>query len=177
MLEMNVELEQYILAHSEPESKVLTELSRATHLNVLRPRMLSGNLQGQFLKMICRMIGAHRVLEIGTYTGYAAISMASGLEEGGMLHTIDVNDELEDFTRQYIEKSGLQERIVFHVGDACQIIPELNEIFDLVFIDADKREYSEYYKLVFDKVRSGGMIVADDVLWDCLLYTSDAADE
>ena len=165
-MEMNVELEQYILAHSEPESKVLTELSRATHLNVLRPRMLSGNLQGQFLKMICRMIGAHRVLEIGTYTGYAAISMASGLEEGGMLHTIDVNDELEDFTRQYIEKSGLQERIVFHVGDACQIIPELNEIFDLVFIDADKREYSEYYKLVFDKVRSGGMIVADDVLWD-----------
>lgn len=112
------------------------------------------------------MLGARRVLEIGTYTGYAAISMASGLEEGGMLHTIDVNDELEDFTRQYIEKSGLQERIVFHVGDACQIIPELNEIFDLVFIDADKREYSEYYKLVFDKVRSGGMIVADDVLWD-----------
>ena len=166
MLEMNVELEEYILAHSEPESKVLTELSRATHLNVLRPRMLSGNLQGQFLKMICRMLGARRVLEIGTYTGYAAISMASGLEEGGMLHTIDVNDELEDFTRQYIEKSGLQERIVFHVGDACQIIPELNEIFDLVFIDADKREYSEYYKLVFDKVRSGGMIVADDVLWD-----------
>lgn len=92
--------------------------------------------------------------------------MAAGLEEGGVLHTIDVNDELEDFTRHYIEKSGLQERIVFHVGDACEIIPMLDEVFDLVFIDADKREYSEYYRLVFDKVRSGGMIVADDVLWD-----------
>ena len=150
MLEMDAELEQYILAHSEPESEVLAELSRATHLNVLRPRMLSGNLQGQFLKMICRMIGARRVLEIGTYTGYAAISMAAGLEEGGVLHTIDVNDELEDFTRCYMEKSGLQERIVFHVGDACEIIPTLDEVFDLVFIDADKREYSEYYRLVFD---------------------------
>ena len=166
MLELNSELEQYILAHSEPESEVLAELSRATHLQVLRPRMLSGNLQGQFLKMICRMIGARRVLEIGTYTGYAAISMASGLMEGGVVHTIDVNDELEDFTRGFIEKSGLEERIVFHVGDACEIIPRLDEVFDLVFIDADKREYSKYYRLVFDKVRTGGMIVADDVLWD-----------
>lgn len=166
MSEMNTELEQYILAHSEPESDVLSELSRATHLQVLRPRMLSGNLQGQFLKMICRMIGARRVLEIGTYTGYAAISMASGLEEGGVLHTIDVNDEIEDFTRGFIERSGVQERIVFHVGDASEIIPRLEETFDLVFIDADKREYSKYYHLVFDKVRSGGMIIADDVLWD-----------
>lgn len=166
MLEINTELEQYILTHSEPESDVLAELSRATHLQVLRPRMLSGNLQGQFLKMMCRMIGARRVLEIGTYTGYAAISMASGLEDGGVLHTIDVNDELEDFTCGFIERSGLQDRIVFHVGDACEIIPRLEETFDLVFIDADKREYSEYYRLVFDKVRPGGMIVADDVLWD-----------
>jgi len=166
MLELSPELERYIETHSEPESDVLTELSRATHLNVLRPRMLSGNLQGQFLRMICRMIGARRVLEIGTYTGYAAIAMASGLEKGGVLHTIDVNDELEDFTRHYIEKSGFRERIVFHVGDACEIIPCLEETFDLVFIDADKREYSEYYRLVFDKVRSGGIIIADDVLWD-----------
>lgn len=166
MLEVNTELEQYILAHSEPEGEILAELARATHLNVLRPRMLSGNLQGQFLKMICRMIGAKRVLEIGTYTGYAAISMASGLGEGGILHTIDVNDELEDFTRGYIEKSGLQERIVFHVGDAREIIPRLGKGFDLVFIDADKREYPDYYRLVFDHVREGGVIVADDVLWD-----------
>lgn len=166
MLELNPELERYIETHTEPECDVLAELSRATHLNVLRPRMLSGNLQGQFLRMICRMIGARRVLEIGTYTGYAAIAMASGLEETGVLHTIDVNDELEDFTRHYIEKSGFRERIVFHVGDACEIIPCLDETFDLVFIDADKREYSEYYRLVFDKVRSGGIIIADDVLWD-----------
>lgn len=166
MLELNPELEQYILMHSEPESEVLAELSRATHLQVLRPRMLSGNLQGQFLKMICQMIGARRVLEIGTYTGYAAISMASGLAEGGVVYTIDVNDELEDFTRGFIEKSGLEEHIVFHVGDACEIIPRLDEVFDLVFIDADKREYSKYYHLVFDKVRAGGMIIADDVLWD-----------
>ena len=166
MLEVTPELEQYIEAHSEPESDVLAELSRETHLNVLRPRMLSGNLQGQFLRMICQMIGARRVLEVGTYTGYAAIAMASGMEEDGVLHTIDVNDELEDFTRHYIEKSGLQERIVFHVGDACEMIPRLDEMFDLVFIDADKREYSEYYRLVFDKVRSGGIIIADDVLWD-----------
>ena len=166
MLELNAELEQYILAHSEPESDVLAELSRATHLQVLRPRMLSGNLQGQFLNIMCNMLGARRVLEIGTYTGYSAISMAYGLAEGGVVHTIDVNDELEDFTRGFIEKSGLQERVVFHVGDACEIIPRLNETFDLVFIDADKREYSEYYRLVFDKVRVGGLIIADDVLWD-----------
>lgn len=166
MLELNPELEQYILMHSEPESEVLADLSRATHLQVLRPRMLSGNLQGQFLKMLCRMIGARRVLEIGTYTGYAAISMASGLSEGGVVHTIDVNDELEDFTRGFIEKSGLEKHIVFHIGDACEIIPRLDEVFDLVFIDADKREYSKYYHLVFDKVRVGGMIIADDVLWD-----------
>lgn len=174
MLEVNTELEQYILAHSEPEGEILAELARATHLNVLRPRMLSGNLQGQFLKMICRMIGAKRVLEIGTYTGYAAISMASGLGEGGILHTIDVNDELEDFTRGYIEKSGLQERIVFHVGDAREIIPRLGKGFDLVFIDADKREYPDYYRLVFDHVREGGVIVADDVLWDGKVADSTA---
>ena len=160
------ELEKYIEEHTETEPGVLGELSRATHLEVLRPRMLSGNVQGQFLKMICRMVKAKRVLEIGTYTGYAAISMAMGLEEDGLLHTIDINDEIEDFTREYISRSGLEERIRFHVGDACDIIPRLEEMFDVVFIDADKREYLEYYKLVFDKVRPGGIILADDVLWD-----------
>jgi len=145
---------------------VLEELSRVTHLKTLRPRMLSGNMQGQFLKMMCRLVNAKRVLEIGTFTGYAAISMAMGLEAGGMVHTIDINDEIEDFAREFMAKSGLEEKIVFHVGDACEIIPQLDEFFDLVFIDADKREYSEYYRLVFDKVRSGGMIIADDVLWD-----------
>ena len=150
---------------------MLVELARATYLQVLRPRMLSGNLQGQLLRMLCRMIDARSVLEIGTYTGYAAISMAMGMGEDGVLHTIDVNDELEDFTREFIRKSGLEKRIVFHVGDALEIIPELEGMFDLVFIDADKREYPEYYRLVFDKVRVGGIIVADDVLWDGKVVT------
>ena len=171
MLELSPELEQYIEAHSQREEPVLVELARATHLQVLRPRMLSGNLQGQLLLMLCRMIDARSVLEIGTYTGYAAISMAMGMGEDGVLHTIDVNDELEDFTREFIRKSGLEKRIVFHVGDALEIIPELEGMFDLVFIDADKREYPEYYRLVFDKVRVGGIIVADDVLWDGKVVT------
>lgn len=171
MLELSPELEQYIEAHSQREEPVLVELARATHLQVLRPRMLSGNLQGQLLRMLCRMIDARSVLEIGTYTGYAAISMAMGMGEDGVLHTIDVNDELEDFTQEFIRKSGLEKRIVFHVGDALKIIPELKGMFDLVFIDADKREYPEYYRLVFDKVRVGGIIVADDVLWDGKVVT------
>lgn len=166
MFELSNELEQYIARHSEQESEVLVELARATHLKVLRPRMLSGHLQGQFLKMICEMMGAVRVLEVGTYTGYAAISMAQGMKEGGMLYTIDSNDEIEDFTREYIERSGLKDRIRFVIGDACEVIPTLDELFDVVFIDADKREYAEYYRLVFDKVRAGGVIIADDVLWD-----------
>ena len=165
-MEWNTELEEYISAHTEQEPEVLQALTRATHQKILRPRMLSGHTQGQFLKMLCQMNRVHRVLEIGTFTGYAAIAMAMGMEEDGLLHTIDNNDELEDFTRSYIVRSGLEEKIVFHVGDACQIIPQLDEMFDLVFIDADKREYPEYYRLVFDKVVPGGIIVADDVLWD-----------
>lgn len=165
-MELTPELEEYIEAHTEREPEVLRQLAAATHRRMLRPRMLSGNLQGQFLKMLCRMNRARRVLEIGTFTGYAAISMAMGMEEGGKVHTIDSNDEIEDFTRDFIRRSGLEERIVFHIGDACRIIPRLEEVFDLVFIDADKRQYGEYYRLVFDKVRPGGMIVADDVLWD-----------
>lgn len=166
MIDVDTGIEKYIEAHSESEPLVLQELARATHLKTLRPRMLSGNMQGQFLKMMCRLTNARRVLEIGTFTGYAAISMAMGLEEEGVVHTIDINDEIEDFAREYITKSGLEKNIVFHLGDACEIIPRLDEMFDVVFIDADKRQYTEYYKLVFDKVRPGGLILADDVLWD-----------
>ena len=175
-MELNGELEDYIEAHTEPEPEILTELSRATHRKILRPRMLSGNMQGQFLKMLCRMNKAHRVLEIGTFTGYASIAMAMGLEEGGVLHTIDINDEIEEFTRTYIARSGLADRIVFHIGDACEVIPRLTERFDLVFIDADKRLYPEYYRLVFDKVVPGGIIVADDVLWDGKVLELDSRD-
>ena len=175
-MEWSSELEDYIEAHTEPEPEILTELSRATHRKILRPRMLSGNMQGQFLKMLCRMNKAHRVLEIGTFTGYASIAMAMGLEEGGVLHTIDINDEIEEFTRTYIARSGLADRIVFHIGDACEVIPRLAERFDLVFIDADKRLYPEYYRLVFDKVVPEGIIVADDVLWDGKVLEPDSRD-
>lgn len=176
MLELDAGLERYILDHSDPEEEILQELCRETHLKVLRPRMLSGHLQGHFLKLICRMIAAKRVLEIGTYTGYAAISMALGMDEG-VVHTIDKDDELEEFARRFIDKSGLSHRIVMHLGDACDIIPGLDGMFDLVFIDADKREYENYYRLVFDKVRPGGVIIADDVLWDGkVLETNDKTD-
>ena len=136
---------------------------------------ITGNMQGQLLKMFCRMIGARRVLEIGTYTGYAAISLAEGLEEDGIVYTIDINDEIEDIAREYIRKSGLEERIRFLLGDACELIPDLAETFDLVFIDADKRQYPEYYRLIFDKLKPGGIIVADDVLWEGKVLTDKDA--
>lgn len=174
-MEITVDLEEYIEKHSEKEPDILAQLSRDTHRKVLRPRMLSGNMQGQFLKMLCKMIKAERVLEIGTYTGYSAISMVMGMERG-VLDTIDINDEIEDFTREYIERSGFCERIHFHIGDVCEIIPTLDGMFDLVFIDADKRQYVEYYRLVIDRVRSGGLIVADDVLWDGKVVDSKSQD-
>lgn len=174
-MEITVDLEEYIEKHSEKEPDILAQLSRDTHRKVLRPRMLSGNMQGQFLKMLCKIIKAERVLEIGTYTGYSAISMVMGMERG-VLDTIDINDEIEDFTREYIERSGFCERIHFHIGDACEIIPTLDGMFDLVFIDADKRQYVEYYRLVIDRVRSGGLIVADDVLWDGKVVDSKSQD-
>lgn len=166
MLELESELERYIEEHSQGEPPLLAELSRATHLRTLRPRMMSGNQQGWLLRMLCGMLRARRVLEIGTYTGYAAIAMTEGMAEDGVLHTIDINDELEDFVCEYVRRAGLDGRIVLHVGGALEVIPHLDETFDLVFIDADKREYADYYRLVFDKVRVGGLIVADDVLWD-----------
>lgn len=176
MLITDSEIDRYVDDHTQKEPAILHELTRATYLKVLRPRMLSGNLQGQFLKMICKMIGAKRVLEIGTYTGYAAISMAMGLEEKGEVHTIDVNDEIEEFTSDFIERSGYSDRIHFHIGDASEVIKTLDGMFDMVFIDADKRKYSEYYDLVFDKVRSGGIIIADDALWDGNVLDNDRHD-
>lgn len=165
-MEWTSEIGAYIEEHSEQEPEVLAELRRRTHLQVMRPRMLSGNLQGQLLKMLCRLTRARRVLEIGTYTGYAAISMAGGMTEDGLVYTIDINDEIEELAREYMDRSGLADRIRFLTGDACELIPGLQETFDLVFIDADKRQYADYYGLVFDKVRPGGLIVADDILWE-----------
>ena len=166
MIEINKELEDYILNHTESEDSVLKDLTRETHVKMLRPRMLSGHLQGKFLKMTCQMIRPLRVLEIGTFTGYSAISMAMGSSDDCIIHTIDCNDELEYFTRKYIKRSGFEDRIQFHVGDALEIIPNLDESFDLVFIDAAKDQYTKYYEAAFPKLNSGGFILADDVLWD-----------
>lgn len=145
---------------------MLAALSRDANVNLLRPRMLSGHFQGRLLKMFCRMIRPKRVLEIGTYTGYATLCMAEGMEEGSLIHTIEIDDEMEDFIRKYLSLSPHRNKIKLHMGDAMQIIPILDEIFDMVLIDADKRHYAGYYDLVFHKVRQGGLILADNTLWD-----------
>ena len=158
-------LSDYAEKHSSPESSVLQELNRETFANVLMPRMLSGHLQGRLLSMFSRMIQPKQILEIGTYTGYSAICMAEGLSDGGTLHTIDVNDELASLVKNYIAKAGMEKKIKPYIGDAANIIPAIQGPFDLVFIDADKINYSLYYELTFDKVRKGGFIIADNVLW------------
>jgi len=170
-------LDHYILNHISPEEDFLYELDRETHLKVLRSRMLSGHLQGQILSMISCMIQPKCILEIGTFTGYSALCLAKGLAEGGQLHTIEIDDELESIAQKYFVKSGLADRIFQHIGDAREIIPSIGQKFDLVFIDADKREYSEYYNLVFDHVRVGGFILADNILWDGKVVDPDAACE
>ncbi|MDR3061027.1 MAG: O-methyltransferase [Dysgonamonadaceae bacterium] len=159
-------LEEYILSHIDEESEQLTRLNRNAHVNLLRPRMLSGHLQGRMLKMFCRMISPKRILEIGTYTGYATLCLAEALPEDGMIHTIEINDEMEDFILKQFNQSPDNSKIRLHIGDALEIIPSINETFDLVFIDADKRDYSAYYDTIFDKVRPGGLIIADNTLWD-----------
>ncbi|MBO7496018.1 MAG: O-methyltransferase, partial [Salinivirgaceae bacterium] len=158
-------VDQYIEEHTTAASPLLNELERQTYVKILRPQMVAGHLQGKVLEMLCRMIRPQRVLELGTFTGYSALCMAAGMPEGSVLHTIDVNDELEDFTRSFLNRSPYANRIVYHLGDARQIVPTLGGNFDLVFIDADKREYPEYYNLIIGEVRTGGFIVADDVLW------------
>ena len=156
----------YAEAFTKAEGKLLAELNRDTNANVLFPRMLSGHLQGRMLSMLSKMIQPKRILEIGTYTGYSALCMCEGLQEGGMLHTIELNSEHEDMIRKYFQKAGVKNKITLHIGNAMNIIPTLNEIFDLIFIDADKENYSAYFDLVFPKVRSGGYIFADNILWN-----------
>lgn len=160
------DLEHYILSHIDDEDDLLKKLNRDAHVNLLRPRMLSGHLQGKMLKMFCRLVQPKNILEIGTYTGYATLCMAEGAPEDAHIHTIEVNDELEDFILKHLYKSKLKDKIHLHIGDAMQIIPSIDCVFDLVFIDANKRHYIEYYDLIFDKVRSGGLIIADNTLWD-----------
>lgn len=155
----------YSEEHTTSESELLRKVNRDTQANVLKPRMLSGHLQGQLLKMLSNMIRPKNILEIGTYTGYSALCMAEGLQKDGRLVTIDVNEELKDKVNGYFSESGYAQSIDYRIGNALDVIPDLNDLFDLVFIDADKRNYLNYYNLVFDKVSSGGFIAVDNVLW------------
>ena len=159
------EIEKYSEVHTSAESEWLCNLNRETHQKILKPRMLSGHMQGRILSMFSQMIKPERILEIGTYTGYSALCLAEGLTENGKLHTIDINEELQDFVQKHIDASPYKNKIQQHIGDALAIIPTLNEQFDIVFIDADKENYLTYFNLVFDKVKSGGYIIADNVLW------------
>jgi len=158
-------LERYIILHSEEEPDLLKELNKETHLKVLQPRMLSGHYQGRVLSLISKIKSPLRILEIGTYTGYSAICLAEGLADKGELHTIDINEELYDFQKRYFDKSGFGKQIIQHTGNALKIIPELNMKFDLVFIDADKQNYSNYFDLIIDRMNPGGLILSDNVLW------------
>ena len=158
-------LNEYIEQHTEPESELLYQINRETHQKVLMPQMVSGHVQGQVLRMLSFMIKPQYVLEIGTFTGYSAICLAAGLRMDGKLFTIDINEELEDMVRGYFKKAKLEEVIDYRVGNALDIIPQLPVTLDLVFIDADKVNYSNYYDLIIDKVKKGGFIIADNVLW------------
>ncbi len=164
---MSEELEEYILSHIDDEGDALARLNRETHIYHLRPRMCSGHLQGRLLKMFVRMINPQNILELGTFTGYSALCLAEGLiAPDGELHTIEIDDELEDFIRSHFEASPLADRLHLHIGDARDILPTIDKTFDLVFMDANKREYSEYYDLVFPRLAPGGFIIADNTLWD-----------
>jgi len=170
-------IEEYILNHSDDEDPILAELNRETNLKILRPRMLSGHLQGKILEMISKMINPEKILELGTYTGYSAICLTKGLKENGILHTIEINDELEEVILKYFKKAEVENKIKLHFGDARTIIPKINEQFDLVFIDADKREYMEYYHIIFDYVKPGGFILADNVLWSGKVIEMETPDD
>ena len=162
---VNNKIEDYIRKNSSKEPEILKDLNKETYLKVLNPRMLSGHIQGRFLSIITKLIKPKKILEIGTYTGYSAICMAEGLIEKGIIHTIDINEELVSIQNKYFAKSKCNNSIIQHVGDARNIIKSINEKFDLVFIDADKENYIKYYELVIEKVKKGGLIIADNVLW------------
>ena len=163
---MNDKLNQYILAHIDDEPIELQNLSRVAHRDLLWPRMVSGHLQGRILYMLCKMINPKCVLELGTFAGYSALCMAEALSDDAVLHTIEVNDELEEFAQGFFDKSPFGNKIKLHIGDALEIINKIPDVFDLVFIDANKRDYEKYYNLVIEKLRPGGYIIADNILWD-----------
>ncbi|WP_295426758.1 class I SAM-dependent methyltransferase [Prevotella sp.] len=163
---MTEDIEKYVLAHSEPEGDYLYRLYRATNIHTIHGRMASGHLQGRMLKMLVRMIRPKNILEVGTFSGYSAICMAEGLDEGGKVWTFEINDEMEDFTRPWIENSPVADKIDFRIGDANIEAPKLGVTFDLAFVDGDKRTYVETYEMVLRLLRPGGYIIADNTLWD-----------
>lgn len=159
------DIDDYVVKHSEDEPLLLQQLNRETYQKILQPRMLSGHYQGRVLSMISKMVNPKNILEIGTYTGYSALCLAEGLQKNGELHTIDIDEELFDFQRKYFDKSDYGTQIFQHLGDALDIIPKLDKTFDLVFIDADKENYSNYFNIIIDKLNTGGIILSDNVLW------------
>lgn len=162
---MTDKITQYAESHTTTESQILQELRRETHLKILKPQMLSGQIQGQLLTFFSQMLRPKAILEIGTFTGYAAICLAKGLIKNGIIHTIEVDEEKETIIRKYLAKANVTENVKLHIGDATTIIPTLTETFDLVFIDAGKKHNSLYYDMIFEQVRSGGFIITDNVLW------------
>jgi predicted O-methyltransferase YrrM len=170
------QIEKYIQEHIDEEPEFLKKLTRETHLHTLKPRMLSGHLQGRMLKMFCKLVGAERILEIGTFTGYSALCMAESLPENGEIHTIEINDEMEEFLTRVFEESGYQKKIQLHIGDALDIIPTFETPFDVVFMDGNKRHYTDYYHAVFPKLKAGGLIIADNTLWDGHVQETETRD-
>lgn len=160
-----LDIEHYCEEHTSPESDLLYALNRETHLKSLRPRMISGKLQGGFLSFISRLMQPENVLELGTYTGYAAICLAEGVKEGGCVDTVEIDEEQEEIIRRYFENSEYKEKLKLHIGAALEIIPQLNKTWDLVMIDANKKEYIQYYEMILPRLRKGGIILVDNVLW------------
>jgi caffeoyl-CoA O-methyltransferase len=173
---MNTKLEQFLLEHTTPEDPVLEDLYRQTHIRFVNPNMSTGHLQGKFLELISMMIRPENILEIGTFTGYSAICLAKGLKPGGKLITIELNDELTSLSHSYFCRAGVEKKITQLTGRAQDIIMGLDLMFDLVFIDGDKREYIEYYRLIINKVKSGGFILADNVLWGGKVLETETTD-
>lgn len=173
---MERDLEKYLRDHSSPEDPVLEDLYRETHIRFVNPNMISGHIQGLILEFISKMINPAVILEIGTFTGYSAICLARGLKPGGKLITIELNDELSEFSNDYFRKTGTENLIIQLIGNAREIIPGLDQVFDLVYIDGDKREYCEYFEAVINKVRPGGFIIADNVLWGEKVLDKDTRD-
>jgi len=163
---INEHLEDYIIKHSQQEPRILKDLNRETNLKVLQPRMISGAHQGRLLSIISKIISPTKILEIGTFTGYSTLCLSEGLTKGGRIHTVDINEELYDFQRKYFKKSPFNDNIIQHLGNALEVIPTMDNNFDLIFLDADKNKYPEYLDVLISKLKIGGVLLSDNVLWD-----------